>query len=166
VGIHETRDEPVDGRIEPDGDEETDRQMDHVTRDRPEERDGAGPAIVGGHHVEEHVARKRERHHDTATPNGTESNPAAERRREGAKQDGREETMSRTVVKEPGLPDQDARNEIEIGGIPGNHEGGSQSYCAATPIGADHCWMRCRLRAPAVAAEPFECKSREAVNNR
>jgi hypothetical protein len=26
--------------------------------------------------------------------------------------------------------------------------------------------MRCRLRAPAVAAEPFECKRREAVNNR
>jgi hypothetical protein len=35
--------------------------------------------------------------------------------------------VSRTVVEEPGLADQDAGKEIEIGSVPGNHQGGNHS---------------------------------------
>jgi hypothetical protein len=69
VHTEQTLDEPVDARIDPDGDEEPERQVNHLVRDRPEQRHGARPAIVSRHHVEEHVARKRESHHDTAAAN-------------------------------------------------------------------------------------------------
>jgi hypothetical protein len=124
VRVQEARDEPVDGRIEPDGDEQPERQVEHLVRDRPEEGYCAGPAIVSGHHVEEHVGRICESHDQAAATKRTESNPAGERQREDATQGGREQTVGRTVVKEAGLSDQDARNEIEIGRVAGNHEGG------------------------------------------
>lgn len=58
--------------------------------------------------------------------------------------------MYRPVVKQAGLADQDARNEVKIGRVPRQNERESDS----------------NSRPSLVAAEPIQCKTREAVNNR